>query len=96
VDGRGLEELKRKSFEALEIMRVYTKRPGKPADREQPFTLPHGATVGDLAGAIHKDILEQLRFARIWGESAFDGQTVQREHILAEGDVVEIHLGAVK
>jgi ribosome-interacting GTPase 1 len=96
VDGRGLEELKRKSFEALEIMRVYTKRPGKPADREQPFSLPRGATLGDLAVAIHKDILEQLKFARIWGESAFDGQTVQREHILAEGDVVEIHLGAAK
>ena len=48
--------------------------------------------MGDLASAIHKDLLQQLKFARIWGESAHDGQTVQREHVLTEGDVVEIHL----
>jgi ribosome-interacting GTPase 1 len=92
VEGHGLEELKRASFEVADLIRVYTKRPGKPADRAQPFTLPRGATVGDLAAAIHKDLLQELRFARIWGDSAFDGQTVQREHVLAEGDVVEIHL----
>jgi ribosome-interacting GTPase 1 len=36
VDSRGLEELKRASFQTLDLIRVYTKRPGKPADREQP------------------------------------------------------------
>jgi ribosome-interacting GTPase 1 len=92
VEGSGLSELERSSFQALDLIRVYTKRPGKSADREQPFTLPRGATVGDLAAAIHKDVQEQLSFARIWGESAFDGQTVQRDHVLAEGDVVEIHM----
>jgi ribosome-interacting GTPase 1 len=92
LDGSGLEELTRTSFEALDLIRVYTKRPGKPADREQPFTLPRGATVGDLAAAIHKDVRDQLSFARIWGESAHDGQTVQRDHVLAEGDIVEIHM----
>ncbi len=91
VDGAGLDDLLRTTFEALEIIRVYTKRPGKPADRKQPYTLPRGATVRDLAAAIHKDILHELKTARIWGQSAFDGQTVQREHVLSEGDVVEIH-----
>jgi ribosome-interacting GTPase 1 len=92
VDGRGLESLKRSTFEALRLIRVYTKKPGKPADREQPFTLPEGSTVADLARAIHKDLVGQLKFARIWGPSAFDGQTVQHEHVLAEGDVIEIHI----
>ena len=92
LDGSGLDELARASFQALDLIRVYTKRPGKPADREQPFTLRRGATVGDLAAAIHKDLREQLDFARIWGGSAFDGQTVQRDHVLADGDVVEIHM----
>ncbi len=91
VDGAGLDELARLTFEALRVIRVYTKQPGKPADREQPFTLPIGATVGDLAVTIHKDILENLKFARVWGESAFDGQSVQRDHVLADGDIVEIH-----
>ena len=91
VNGEGLEDLKRRTFEALQIMRVYSKQPGKPADREAPFTLPRESTVGDLARQIHKDISAAFKFARIWGASAFDGQTVQRDHILAEGDIVEIH-----
>ena len=92
IDGTGLDELGRGTFEALGIMRVYTKQPGKPADRDAPFTLPVGATVGDLAHVIHKDIEEGLKFARLWGPSAFDGQTVHRDHVLEEGDVVEIHV----
>jgi hypothetical protein len=89
--GHGLEELRRRTFEALEIVRVYTKQPGKPPDLDGPFTVPRGATVGDLAERIHKDVLAHMKFARLWGKSVYDGQTVQREHILEEGDVVEIH-----
>ena len=92
IDGRGLEELKRASFEALDLIRVYTKKPSKPPDRAQPFTLVRGATLGDLATKIHKELAVQLKYARIWGENVFDGQTVQREHVLVDGDVVEIHL----
>jgi ribosome-interacting GTPase 1 len=89
--GTGLEALKRRTFDAFGIIRVYTKQPGKPADRGAPFTLPRGSTVGDLALRIHKDILGSMKFARVWGSSAFDGQSVQKDHVLAEGDVVEIH-----
>ena len=92
IDGRGADELARATFEALHIMRVYTKQPGKPPDKDEPFTLRQGATVADLARLIHKDIEQHFKFARIWGPSAFDGQTVQGEHELAEGDVVEIHV----
>jgi ribosome-interacting GTPase 1 len=91
IDGQGLDELARRTFEALRVIRVYTKQPGKPADTHQPFTLPEGATVGDLAKSIHKDLLATLKFARIWGPSAFDGQTVHNDHVLLDGDVVEIH-----
>ena len=91
VNGVGLEELKRRTFRAMEIIRVYTKQPGKPADRNAPYTLPRGAKVGDLAERIHKDLLASMKFARIWGSGAFDGQTVQKDHLLLEGDIVEIH-----
>jgi hypothetical protein len=90
--GQGLEELRRRTFEALDVVRVYTKQPGKPPDLEAPFTLPRGASVGDLAERIHKDVLAQMKFARIWGKRVFGGQTVQRDHVLDEGDVVEVHL----
>jgi ribosome-interacting GTPase 1 len=91
-EGRGLEQLKRRTYEALQIIRIYTKQPGKPPDRAQPFTVPRGTTVGELARTIHKDLMEQLKFARVWGAKVFDGQTVQRDHPLEEGDVVEIHV----
>ena len=32
-----------------------------------------------------------MKHARIWGHSSFDGQVVHAEHVLADGDVVEIH-----
>jgi hypothetical protein len=91
MSGIGLDELSRRTFEALDVVRIYTKQPGKAADLNQPFTLPRGSTVGDLARLIHQDIAEGFRFARVWGPSVFDGQSVKTAHILEEGDVVEIH-----
>jgi hypothetical protein len=87
----GFDLLGRRTFEALQIIRVYAKQPGKPPDRQAPFTLPRGATVADLALRIHKDLLANMKFARMWGAHVFDGQTVTRDHVLYEGDVIEIH-----
>lgn len=87
----GLGDLGRRTFAALGVMRIYTKAPGKDPDRTRPFTLPVGATVADLARTIHNDIAATLKSARIWGHGAFAGQTVGDAHVLAEGDVVEIH-----
>jgi ribosome-interacting GTPase 1 len=87
----GVGALKRRSFEVLDIIRVRTKQPGKPADPGAPFTLATGATVADLAARIHKDLVEGMKFARVWGKSAFEGQAVQRDHVLRDGDIVEIH-----
>ncbi|MBT8397379.1 MAG: TGS domain-containing protein [Gemmatimonadetes bacterium] len=86
-----LEALGRATFEALDIMRVYSKEPRKDPDLTRPFTLTRGSTVEDLARAIHKEIAEEIRFARVWGPSAFDGQSVHEHHVLEEGDVVELH-----
>ena len=94
VSGEGLEELGRRTFAALDVIRVYSKQPGKPADRDDPFILSPGATVGDLARAIHQDIAASLKFARVWGTGVHDGQQVSGGHVLEEGDVVEIHVGA--
>ncbi|HSJ06413.1 MAG TPA: GTPase [Longimicrobiales bacterium] len=90
VTGAGLGVLGDRTFDALDVIRVYTKEPGHEADRERPFTLPRGATVEALARAIHGDIADGLKSARIWGPSAFDGQRVRGDHVLADGDVVEL------
>ncbi|MBW2619273.1 MAG: TGS domain-containing protein, partial [Deltaproteobacteria bacterium] len=91
VSGQGLAELGRLTFEALGIIRVYTKQPGKTADKGQPYTLPQGSTVLDLAATIHKEIADKFRHARLWGSSAFEGQMVPGDYVLAEGDIVEVH-----
>ncbi len=91
-NGQGLEGLRRATFEALDLIRVYTKEPGKHPDLEKPFTLRRGSTVGDLASTIHREIAQQLRFAKLWGKGVFDGQQVQRDHVLNDKDVVELHL----
>jgi ribosome-interacting GTPase 1 len=87
----GLEDLARRTFEALGVMRIYTKEPGKDADRARPFTLPVGATVAELARTIHNDVAATMKYARVWGRSGFPGQSVGEAHVLMEGDVVEIH-----
>ncbi len=89
--GRGLGEIGPWLFTSLGIVRVYTKAPGKPADKAKPFTLRQGQTVADLARHIHNDLVRTLRYARVWGKSGFDGQHVGPDHALADGDVVELH-----
>lgn len=87
----GLDALPGLLFERLGRVRVYTKEPGKKPDLERPFVLARGATVIDLARAIHKEVAERLKYARVWGAVRFDGQQVDRDHPLADRDVVEIH-----
>jgi len=90
--GTGLEELRPALFRFLNVIRVYTKQPGKPPDLESPFTCPVGSTLVEMAGLVHRDFVEGLRSARIWGTGVFDGQTVKRDHILHDKDIVELHL----
>jgi len=90
VSGRNLDELKVAVFEALDVIRVFSKPPGEEADLSSPFVLKQGGTVEEFAGMIHKDFLKDLKSARIWGAGVFDGQMVGRNHILQEGDIVEL------
>jgi ribosome-interacting GTPase 1 len=91
VTGHGLGELGLWLFRNLAVARVYTKTPGHAPDRSRPFTLRHGQTVEDVARLVHHDLLRTLRYARLWGKSGFDGQQVGREHVIEDGDVVELH-----
>ena len=90
--GQGLDALGRFLFEQLNIVRVYTKAPGKPAEMDRPFTLRAGASVLDVARLVHKDFAGSLRYARAWGGNVFDGQQVGPEHAVEDGDIVELHM----
>jgi ribosome-interacting GTPase 1 len=89
--GLNLSRLVEMIYDLSGIIRVFTKAPGKRHDLNHPFVLPKGSTLEALAAKIHKDFFTNLKFARLWGKSVFDGQMVQRDHVLQDGDVVEIH-----
>ena len=91
TDAPAIREVVDRSFADLGRIRIYAKEPGKKPDFARPFVLEAGATVHDLARAVHKDIAENLRFARIWGHARFDGQQVDRHHVLVDRDVIELH-----
>jgi ribosome-interacting GTPase 1 len=88
---QGIDGLGPWLFEQLHIVRVYTKLPGKPADHARPFSLRQGHTVGDVARLVHGDVASKLQYARLWGASGHDGQHVGSEHVLADGDIIELH-----
>jgi hypothetical protein len=92
ITGRNLELLKNTLVDKLQIIRVYSKAPGKEADLTAPFVLKRGSTVEDFAGKVHKDFVDKLKIVKVWGDSVFDGQMVQRDYILRDGDVVELHI----
>jgi ribosome-interacting GTPase 1 len=90
--GRNIELLKKTIVERLNIIRVYAKSPGKKSDRASPFVLKKGSTMADFAGKIHQDFARKLKSAKVWGTTVFDGQMVQRDYVLQDGDIVELQI----
>ncbi len=91
ITGQGLPELRAALFLFLDLIRVYTRVPGKAANFKSPFVVPVRTTITELADRIHHDLGKKFKFARVWGKETFEGQRVQREYLLQEGDIVEIH-----
>ncbi len=90
--GQNLDALCRALYGLLDVVRVYTKSPSKKADLTAPFTMPQGSTVVDVAATVHKDFAHSLKFARIWGTDKYDGQMVQRDYVVQEEDIIELHM----
>jgi ribosome-interacting GTPase 1 len=91
-EGSGLEEFKKAVYQALDIIRVYTKTPGSKADLTDPMILEKGSTLGEAAESLHKDFYQNLKYAVVWGSGKYDGQRVSKGHVLQDGDIVEFHI----
>jgi len=89
LDDASLDRLRQAIWRLTGLIRVFPERDTRPDD--EPFALPCGATVADLADRLHHDLGARATGARVRGPSArFDGQQVGRGHVLRDGDVVEI------
>jgi small GTP-binding protein len=87
-----IEQFKRVVYDFLDVVRVYTKVPGKKPDFADPYVVDRGSTVLDVAEKVHRDFVENLKYARIWGEGKVDGIMVPRDFVISEGDVLELHV----
>jgi hypothetical protein len=92
LNTKNLDAFLKALYDMSGVIRVYSKNPGKDPDLDEPFVIPRDSTLEELAGRIHKDFLVKLKYARIWSTSAHDGQMVQRDHVMQDGDIVEIHI----
>jgi uncharacterized protein len=89
LDDASLDALRASIWRLTGLIRVYL-RTGGTVDPE-PVALEPGATIRDVADAVHHELGESHVGARVWGPSArFDGQRVGRDHLVADGDAVEI------
>ena len=84
------DELRQKIFALLGKIIVYTKKPGHEPDYNDPLVLKEGATISDAANFVHKDIAKNIKYAKVWGSSKYDGQRVSKDYALQNGDVIEI------
>jgi len=91
LTGEGLDEVGKALFERLDLIRVYTKEPWEEKPAPRPLVLKRGATVQEVAEKIHSRLAKNLKYARVWGPSVkHPGEKVGREHVLADGDTVEL------
>jgi uncharacterized protein len=90
-DQIGLDALVDRIGHALRFIRVFVKPPGRPPDLEEPVILRLGDPVGALLKRLPAELDRTFRAAQVWGRSArFPGQTVGREHVLADEDIVTV------
>ncbi|MGB9721205.1 MAG: GTPase [bacterium] len=92
VTALNIETLKNLIFENLDIIRVYTKKIGQPPVKKEPIVLKIGSTVIEAAEHIHKDFKKNLKFTRLWNDKGFNGQRVEKNYVLQDGDIVEFHV----
>ncbi|HTP56429.1 MAG TPA: GTPase [Thermoplasmata archaeon] len=90
-DGQGLPELVDRIGRSLRFIRIYVKPPGRPPDRDEPVILRRGDSVSELLRRLPGELDRTFKAAQVWGPSArFPGQTVGREHVLDDEDVVTV------
>jgi ribosome-interacting GTPase 1 len=87
-----LEGLKERIYTLLDVIRVYSKIPGKKWDHNDPYVFKKGSSLMDMAKAVHKDFAQQLKYARIWGKHKYQGQKVNRSYMLEDEDIIELHI----
>ena len=88
-DEWNIDELMETIWQKCNMLRVYTKPKGQVPDYDEPVVLhADGPTVEQFCNRIHKSIMEQFKYAWVWGSSCrHQPQKVGKDHVLADEDV---------
>ncbi len=91
ITNEGIEELKNKITDSFEVIRVYTRHPGKKEkNQDLPVILSPKSTLEDVAEKILHGYSKKVKFAKITGPSCkFPKQQVGLKHIVKDKDIVE-------
>lgn len=86
------DDLLEKTWEYLDLIRIYTKPKGQLPDYTSPVVLKRTAsTIEDFCNGIHKSLMNQFKYALVWGSSVkHHPQKVGKDHILQDEDIVQI------
>ena len=92
--GSGIEELKETIYQKMGFIRIFLKELNKKADMEEPLIMFKGSTIRDVCSKLHKDFVDNFKYARLWGNSAkFDGQIFKKmDKSLSDKDILELHI----
>jgi small GTP-binding protein len=89
LDETTLDAIREAIWRLTGLIRVRLRTNGVTED--EPIALEPGSTVADVADWVHHDLAAEFSGARVSGPSArFDDQRVGRDHVVSDGDVVEI------
>ena len=91
-DEWNIDELMETIWQKCNMLRVYTKPKGQVPDYDEPVVLhADGPTVEQFCNRIHKSIMEQFKYAWVWGSSCrHQPQKVGKDHVLADEDVIQV------
>ena len=89
-----LDFLLARMWDAMGLVRVYTKRRGEAPAFSEPVVLSegrHGCTVEAVCRQIHKSMLDDFHYAYVWGCSTkHNPQRCGLRHELGDEDVVQV------
>lgn len=92
-DKLNLDYLKDCIWDKLNMIRVFTKKPGQKPDLrdEEGIILRNGASVEHCCHAVHRSIKQQFKYGLVWGTSVkYSPQRVGLAHQLHHDDVIQI------
>jgi len=93
VGDQGIEELKEKILNTFDIIRIYTRHPGKKRELDKvPIILKPNSTLQDVAEKILHGYSKKIKYTKITGPSSkFTNQKVGLKHIVKDKDIVEFY-----